>query len=96
MSELIDGLDAAALALLKAATESGTVEGQAPSTLADKVRAFEAAVKWAETRNDIVKAPKEPSKFDAIRRRVNGSPNRGRGAPAPETPVLDPPSIDGI
>jgi hypothetical protein len=93
LTTLVDALDQAAASLLRQTTSTFTVEGAPPVTpsapLADQVKAFEAAVSWAETRSKIVEKPKPRSAFDDIRNRVNGHAPRGRGTPAPPSAEED-------
>ena len=53
MSDLLDTIDAAAASLLDAAGFSAKVEGVEPPKveLTDRVKAFQAVVDWAKTRN---------------------------------------------
>jgi hypothetical protein len=83
MSDLFDAIDSAAAKLLEAAGFGDKVEGVEPPRvdLPDRVKAFQAVVAWAETRNDLRPPEKEKSKFDDIRRKFGEAAKR-RGRPA--------------
>jgi hypothetical protein len=89
---LIEELDVAAQALLRRARGEATIPGAAPpvdedppAPLVEQVKAFEAVVKWAEARKELVVAPPKESTFRGIANRVNGNAAKRRGASsAPE------------
>ena len=90
--ELIAGLDRAAAELLRRAMGDDMVASDGPPpvdepvkpTLAEQVKVFEAVKDWVLDREKVVPPDKEPSAFDDIKRRFNGTsrPARGRGASA--------------
>ena len=70
MSDLLDTIDAAAASLLDAAGFGAKVEGAEPPKveLSDRVKAFQAVVDWAKTRNVLKPPERGKTKFDDIKR----------------------------
>ena len=107
MSELLDTIDAAAASLLDAAGFGAKVEGVEPPKveLSDRVKAFQAVVDWAKTRNLLKPPERGKTKFDDIKRQFSEAPKRrGRpasteispdAAPAAVIPGLDPGTVNG-
>ena len=103
--ELLDTIDAAAASLLDAAGFSAKVEGVEPPKvdLPDRVKAFQAVVDWAKTRNALKPPERGKTQFDAIRDKFRETPKRrGRRSeaesssePPAGTPGLDPGAANG-
>lgn len=92
MADLIDTIDGAAARLLEMAGFGATV-ASAPLTeasLTERVKAFEAAVEWAKTRNDLRPPDKGKSKFDGIREQFSQTDKRRRRPAAPENSPTEP------
>ncbi len=102
---LLDALDVGAQKLLDMAMAPERDESGAANltTLAERVKAFEAVVKWAETRRELAPPEKKESKFDVIRSEFLGldgkTPRRRRTATAKKEPngaePAEPESDDG-
>ena len=80
---LIEALDAGATKLLEMAMAPAKNDDGTPTlvTLAERVKAFEAVVEWAKTRDPLVPKEIKESKFDGIRREFNGKTIDGRRDP---------------
>ena len=105
---LLDTIDDAAASLLDAAGFGAKVDGVEPAKveLSDRVKAFQAVVDWAKTRNVLKPPVAGKTKFDAIRDKFRDPPKRrGRAAaieadpdpgaepaPAAEPPAAEPPN----
>ena len=90
MSDLLDTIDAAAASLLDAAGFSAKVEGVEPPKvdLPDRVKAFQAVVDWAKTRNALKPPERGKTQFDAIRDKVREAPK----PPEPPDLIRGPPT----
>lgn len=74
---LIAALDVAAIKMVEMATapEKDADGKPVPVALSDRVRAFDAAAKWAERRLGVVPAEKTESKFDVLKRDFHDEPH---------------------
>jgi hypothetical protein len=73
---LYDKLDQAAAAILEAALGEATLqegEERIPVPLAERIRAFESVLKYADSRAKAKPPPKQESKFNAVRDQFNGA-----------------------
>ena len=80
---LLDTIDEAAASLLAAAGFGAKVaDVETPKVeLSDRVKAFQAVVDWAKTRNVLKPPDRGTTKFDAIRDQFRQTPKRrGRAA----------------
>lgn|ERR1700722_1496457 len=80
---LVDALDEGARKLLEMAmAPEKDAEGRPnPTTLAERVKAFDSVVSWAQTRLKLAPPTAPETKFDGIQRQFFGdanSPKRGR------------------
>lgn len=76
---LSQSLDKAATRLLSLAAGDQPPEGVSNAfTLAEQVKAFEAAMEWAKLRRDLYPPDKPKAKFDGIRAAFNGDKASGR------------------
>lgn len=100
MSDLLETIDEAAASLLDAAGFGAKVEGAEPTKveLSDRVKAFQAVVDWAKTRNVLKPPERGKTKFDDIKRQFSETPKRrGRrpeaeSSPEPAAAVAEPPN----
>ena len=85
--ELLDTIDAAAASLLDAAGFGAKVEGAEPAKveLPDRVKAFQAVVDWAKTRNALKPPERQKTKFDDIKRQFSEAPKRRGRRPEAES-----------
>lgn len=85
--ELLDTIDAAAASLLDAAGFGAKVEGAEPTKveLSDRVKAFQAVVDWAKTRNVLKPPERGKTKFDDIKRQFSETPKRRGRRPEAES-----------
>jgi hypothetical protein len=91
--KLIEAIDQAAERLLDMAGFGAKVSAEpVKATLPEQVKAFEAAVEWAKTRNDLAPPDRKESKFDGIRNDFNKTGKRRRGVAT--TPVEAEPRVD--
>ena len=95
--DLLSALDKAAAHLVDLARATVDAEGKpVPHTLAEQVKAFDAAVRYLEIRNEL--APKTPQKaaFDGIRDAFNGSAQGRRRSRAKKAePAFEPDAESG-
>jgi hypothetical protein len=91
VSDLLDTIDKAASSLLDAAGFGDKVDGAEPAKveLSDRVKAFQAVVDWAKTRNALKPPTPGKTKFDVIRDQFRETPKR-RGRPAQAESSPDP------
>ena len=84
---LVDAIDSAAKRLLDAAGFGDTVQTveSGKPTLPEQVKAFEAAVEWAKTRNVLKPPEKGKSKFDGLREQFSQTTQRRRRPVSPES-----------
>ena len=81
MTDLITQLDEAMANLLASLKVDGSVEGTEAPSLLDKVRVFNAAVSWVQTRKDLAPTAPQESKFNGLRDQfVSATAPRGRGS----------------
>jgi hypothetical protein len=99
MSDLLDTIDAAAAILLDAAGFGAKVEGVEPAKieLPERVKAFQAVVEWAKTRNVLKPPERGKTRFDDIKRQFGEAPKRrGRRSEAESSsepaPAAEPPN----
>jgi hypothetical protein len=101
LSDLLETIDEAAASLLDAAGFGAKVEGAEPTKveLSDRVKAFQAVVDWAKTRNVLKPPERGKTKFDDIKRQFSETPKRrGRRPEAESSPepaaaaVAEPPN----
>jgi len=84
--DLTEAIDTAAKRLLEAAGFSGKVPADTSKPLPEQVKAFEAVVEWAKTRNVLKPPEKARSKFDGLREQFSSPPpKRGGRRPAAES-----------
>jgi hypothetical protein len=89
LSDLLETIDEAAASLLDAAGFGAKVEGAEPTKveLSDRVKAFQAVVDWAKTRNVLKPPERGKTKFDDIKRQFSETPKRrGRRPEAESSP----------
>jgi hypothetical protein len=82
---LYDKLDQAAAAILEAALGEATLqegEERIPVPLAERIRAFESVLKYADSRAKTAPKPVVESRFSNVKQQFNGAktPRRGRRA----------------
>jgi len=99
VSDLFDTIDKAATSLLDAAGFGDKVDGAEPAKieLPDRVKAFQAVVEWAKTRNSLKPPAPGKTKFDVIRDQFREAPKRrGRPAQAESRPAAEPGTAEPV